>query len=270
VDGAARVHVGFLARGLVDPVAAVHEFAQHAGTIFTKGRCDPRAHSEVGELENQIDFATESRKIIPIFRVPGGEIRFRLDGPIHVRNHHVDRDSMLEPNLPRHNESDGTRSEPGLLPTRAWNFQWRANPARSFGSSSPRNRFGCIGASASDASVTAFGPSSGLRLHGDAAARSTAGPSEGPRRGKGRVAAPTRTFGRRFIHAPGRPRPIAFPVATNPAQRSLRCAEMSSGRSGASTAPQLFHLRAGLARCKFDVNAHTTTVAMREWLKTSS
>jgi len=25
-----------------------------------------------------------------------------------------------------------------------------------------------------------------------------------------------------------------------------------------------------LARCKFDVNAHTTTVVMREWLKTSS
>ena len=58
------------------------------------------------------------------------------------------------------------------------------------------------------------------------------------------MTAPTRAFGRRFVHAPGRPRPIAVSVATNPAPRSLRCAEMGSGTGWRADRPQLFHLRA--------------------------
>ena len=58
------------------------------------------------------------------------------------------------------------------------------------------------------------------------------------------MTAPTRVFGRRFVHAPGRPRPIAVSVATNPAPRSLRCAEMGSGTGWRADRPQLFHLRA--------------------------
>ena len=53
------------------------------------------------------------------------------------------------------------------------------------------------------------------------------------------MAAPTLTAGRRFAHAPRRPRPIAVPVATNPAQPSLRCAEMGSGTAWRADRPPI-------------------------------